>query len=386
MRALPTIIVLLVLVLAGAGPAAARTATGPAGDAFYTPPAGALSAGAGGHGSVIWSRPAGAARSTLVLYRSRSLRGAPVAVSGVVTVPAGRAPKGGWPVISWAHGTTGLADGCAPSRNPAFERYLQPSFDAWLRAGYAIVRTDYEGLGTPGPHPYLVGRAEAHDVLDMVRAARHLNRSLGRRIVVIGHSQGGQAALWSTALARRYTPELRLRGTIAFAPVSQLSEQLPFITALRSPALTPLFVSMLKAIEDLGVGVDVPAMLSDAAAARFGLVDTLCTGQLAAPDAFGPLTPADVLRPGADIKPFLKAMDTYADPEQLHLRTPVVIEQGLADRMVLPLLTSSLAVTYRERETPLTYRRYPGLDHSGVVTAAKPRADALRSLRRWKRG
>ena len=81
-------------------------------------------------------------------------------MSGTVSVPKGRAPKGGWPVISWGHGTTGIADACAPSRdsasNPAHGLidYAYPLLQRWLKAGYAVVRTDYQGLGTPGAHPY----------------------------------------------------------------------------------------------------------------------------------------------------------------------------------------------------------------------------------------
>jgi hypothetical protein len=101
-----------------------------------------------------------------------------VAVSGSVAVPTGKPPKGGWPVITWAHGTTGVADVCAPSRdfagtpNPTGETYINGDLSAWLAAGYAVLRTDYQGLGTPGKHPYLIGKAEGRGVLDIVQAAR----------------------------------------------------------------------------------------------------------------------------------------------------------------------------------------------------------------------
>ena len=64
--------------------------------------------------------------------------------------------------MSWAS-TSGIADSCAPSREPKgpYTFYAAPQFGAWLKAGDAIANTDYEGLGTPGVHPYLVGRSEA---------------------------------------------------------------------------------------------------------------------------------------------------------------------------------------------------------------------------------
>src|SRR4029078_9309383 len=95
------------------------------------------------------------------------------AISGTVHVPQGKAPKGGWPVVTWAHGTIGRADACAPSSIGRPAQYDQKLLNGWLKAGYAVVRTDYEGLGTPSTHPYLIGRSEGHSVLDGARAARH---------------------------------------------------------------------------------------------------------------------------------------------------------------------------------------------------------------------
>ena len=184
---------------------------------------------------LIWSRPAGglvplakAASTKLVLYTSKTPQGKRVAVSGSVSVPKGKPPKGGWPVISYAHGTTGTADVCAPSRNragdpgEAYISYVDPEQNDWLKAGYAVVRTDYQGLGTPGPHPYLIGDAEGHSVLDMVRAARQLESRIGKRFLIAGHSQGGHAALFAAGEAKTYVPDLRLRGTVAYAPASHL--------------------------------------------------------------------------------------------------------------------------------------------------------------------
>ena len=193
------------------GPRSAQVPAGPAGDAFYTPPA-TLPAG---HGTPIWQRKlTGAAvlksakRNRLLLYRSTATNGSAIAVSGTVAIPKGTAPKGGWPVISWAHGTTGIADACAPSRSDAFGGYDHALLNRWLKAGYAVVRTDYEGLGTPGDHPYLIGVSEGRSVLDMVRAARKLDSNIGKRVVIAGHSQGGHAALWAASLQRKWTPEL----------------------------------------------------------------------------------------------------------------------------------------------------------------------------------
>jgi dipeptidyl aminopeptidase/acylaminoacyl peptidase len=158
----------------------------------------------GAHGSLIWSRRlSGKAAlkgggNRLLLYRSSGVTGKRTAVSGTLAVPKGRAPKGGWPLISWAHGTTGIADRCAPSRGGDA---APPLLERWLKAGYAIARTDYEGLGTPGDHPYLNGRSEGSALLDAARAARRLDKRIGKRFLLAGHSQGGQAVLWAASMA-----------------------------------------------------------------------------------------------------------------------------------------------------------------------------------------
>src|SRR3954467_3594167 len=246
MRQFSVVLALLSLLLfAVASPAAAKVRTGPSGDAFYTPPSPLPGKT---HGDAIWARKAkgepalkSAGASWLVLYRSVGTDGQPIAVSGTVAVPKGKAPKKGWPVISYDHGTTGIADQCAPFRdatdNPAhlYNSYVYPLLNRWLKAGYAVVRTDYQGLGTAGAHQYLVGVAEGRSTLDIVRAAHSLDKRISNRFAIAGHSQGGHAALWAARLAPTWTPDLKLGGTVAFAPASHVSEQISFVRAATSP-------------------------------------------------------------------------------------------------------------------------------------------------------
>ncbi|HET8756339.1 MAG TPA: lipase family protein [Solirubrobacteraceae bacterium] len=187
---------LLVAFAVLAAPASADARKAPEGAAFYTPPKHLH----GKHGGLIWARRQkgsdalkGARRNTLLLYRSKGLSGSLTAVSGSLAIPKGKPPKGGWPVITYAHGTTGSADACAPTRGydaGSLVSYAYPLLKRWLKAGYAVVRTDYDGLGTPGVHGYLVGRSEGGSVLDAVRAARAFDHRLSKRFVIAGHSQG----------------------------------------------------------------------------------------------------------------------------------------------------------------------------------------------------
>lgn len=182
---------------------------------------------AGPPGSIIRQEPMfGApdgANVFRILYRSTSPDGKPIAVSGVIVVPAGPAPQGGRPIIAWAHPTTGIVPHCAPSLAMFIFQQIAGSKEMVDR-GYVIAATDYPGLGTPGPHPYLVGDSEARAVIDSVRAARALP-GVGNdgRYAAWGHSQGGQAALFTGMISKEYAPELQLVGVAAAAPATDLA-------------------------------------------------------------------------------------------------------------------------------------------------------------------
>jgi pimeloyl-ACP methyl ester carboxylesterase len=386
---------LLSLLLLAAPPAAADAAKvrkGPSGSAFYKPPSPLPGKG---HGGLIWARKLtgtaalkGGAGNRLVLYRSTGIAGKAVAVSGTVSIPKGKAPKGGWPVITWGHGTTGIADACAPSRdsasNPAHTtiNYAYPLLQRWLKAGYAVVRTDYEGLGTPGDHPYLIGRSEGYSMLDMVRAARKLDKRLGKKVIISGHSQGGQSALWAASLAPKWTPELKVRGTVALAPVSHLAEQIPLLAAFTEPGgVSGLAAMILRGVDVAAPQLGVPALLGERAAALYPLTLARCLGPLGAADAYGGVAPADLLRPGADLAPVAAALTHRADPDELKIRTPVRIQQGVDDTTVFKTFTDQLVSGYKSRVKKLTYKTYPGVDHGGAVKDAKSAKDATSYIR-----
>jgi pimeloyl-ACP methyl ester carboxylesterase len=372
-----------ILFLAIAPSAHAAVDTGPTGDAFYTPPSKLPS----GHGTPVWQRkltgPAvlkSAKSNTLLLYTSTGIDGKSVAVSGDVAVPKGKAPKGGWPVITWAHGTVGIADACAPSRIGTQANYDSPLLNSWLKAGYAVVRTDYEGLGTPGPHPYLIGDSAGRSTLDMVNAARKLNRDIGKDTVIAGHSQGGQAALFAASLVKQVAPALKLKGTVAFAPVSHLSQQSTLLTALTQPGgLAPLAAMILRGVDIANPSLNVQGYLSDPAKALYPQIDERCLDALGRPDSFGSISPAGLVREGADIAPITAALKSDDDPDTLKIAGPVLIEQGKADTTVLPNFTTALASSLRAE---VTYEAFDGVDHAGAVVAKKPSSDATKAIKK----
>jgi pimeloyl-ACP methyl ester carboxylesterase len=180
---------------------------------------------AGPPGTLISSEPMRFAggQAYRILYRSTGLHDEPIAVSGVVVIPDGAPPPGGRPFVAWAHPTTGVVPHCAPSLAIfAFQQMM--GLRPMVERGVVVVATDYPGLGTAGPHPYLVGVSEGRAVLDSVRVARQMpGVGGGNRFAVWGHSQGGQASLYAGLLARSYAPELELVGIAAAAPATELA-------------------------------------------------------------------------------------------------------------------------------------------------------------------
>jgi pimeloyl-ACP methyl ester carboxylesterase len=138
-------------------------------------------------------------------------------ISGAFFVPPGPAPANGWPVISLAHGTTGIGHNCGPSRQPDLMGY-GPMIESFLADKYAVAVTDYEGLGESGSHPYLEPRTSAFNTIDAVRAMREIAPAVSARWVAVGYSQGGQAAWAADELNSYYGNGLQLQGSLALAP------------------------------------------------------------------------------------------------------------------------------------------------------------------------
>jgi predicted esterase len=356
-------------------------AVGPAGSAFYQPP---LPLPGTQHGDVIWARPLtgspvlpSAASNELILYRTRTPDGRDVAVSGMLAVPKGTPPAGGWPVISWAHGTTGDGVLCTPSLDAPGEpehSYLgpiDPVLDSFVKHGFAVVQTDYTGEGTPGVQPYLDGASEARDVIDIVRAARQVEPSLSTRWVAAGHSQGGHSALFATSLSQSYAPDLQNLGGVAMAPVSDLPELITYASTLATP--TPAFavVALFIAGEaDLDPAVRPDAIFNLTGLAMLPQIRQLCfDSDLVGPRSFGGIAPARVFRSDADLAALLR--DAANDePGSLAYAAPLLLLQGTADMLVRPALTDRLFAQLCDGGATVRYVKYAGQTHDSLVPAS----------------
>lgn len=356
--------------------AAAARPPAPLGQAFYSAPDDVVRDGE--HGSLIWSREETSASvpgatTHLVLYRSVGASGEPVAVSGTVTIPDRPAPAGGWPVLSWGHGTTGTADACAPSRGvlPGTANFytglMAQVYGDYVERGYAVVATDYEGLGTPGPHPYLMGESAGRAMTDIVSAARELDDGVSGTWLAAGHSQGGQAALFTAASVGEYGGDLDLAGIVALAPPSHLSDGLQggLAEGGRSVFLGPILASAARV-----AGVAPEDVFSAKGVQRLPGLEEVCLDELSQPGQIGELSASQLIRGGADLAP-LEEVVADNDASVLDPTVPVLVVHGTVDETVPVRLSDRLAKEYRGKDVDLTYERVPGRDHVGVLTDAR---------------
>jgi hypothetical protein len=359
---------------------ASATAHGP--DAFYAPtnplrpaPPGTLIRyqivqGAGGvpASATLWR----------ILYHSRTITGADIAVSGYVAVPGTPPPRGGYPVLTWAHGTTGAAVQCAPSLFDGLEGegpYPLPGIASYLKAGWLVAATDYQGLGVPGGiHPYLVGQSEGYGVLDAAIAARQLpNLVVSTTTLVYGHSQGGQAALFAGELAPSYAPSLQVIGVVAAAPATGLPTIVSVMGQLNIPADLAYFTLIGWTWSQTYTNLPPTHIFTPSGAVLAQrLVTRLCDNGLVS--ALSGKTSLNEFQPTASTNPSLVADARLNNPGQVRTAPPLLIVQGTGDDQV-PAGLSDLFVsgTACPIGDVVDYVHYPGASHDQVTSQALPR-------------
>jgi len=364
---------------------------GPDGAAFYNPPS-PLPKGA--HGDVIWARRVQApdhAEACRILYLSTLHDGKRVAVSGLVIWPTGTAPSGGRNIVAWAHGTVGGPRQCAPSAEPNPARNLVdyytykspyqtdvgvPALTKFLAAGDVVAATDYQGLGTPGVHQYVVARTETNNVLDSVEAARRITAvHAGRRLAVLGWSQGGGAGLFIGQNIRDYTPDLDLVGVAALAPAADLGPQfqgrvLPGPRNASSPAHSAalrvnVYRGFLAAYPELKATdvlkpAGLEALKGDGTACLQHFSDVIQSNV------------ADVHKLDTLFKPLKDVPKDWA--RRLHENTPgyvttvapILVMQGTADTVINPHSTTQYVKRACTFSQPVEYTHYQGATHNTI--------------------
>lgn len=313
-------------------------------------------------------------QATRILYRSEDAHGRPTATSAVVLMPPGPAPAGGWPLIAWAHGTSGMARMCAPSLMKDVY-YGDEGLAEMLKEGFAVVATDYHGLGTEGPHPYADKAAQANDVIDSVPAAHAAVPGLSRNWVVDGHSQGGLAA-WAVAEKQRQIKDPTYRGAVAVAGATHLGWLLDHPEATKASGFYLAWHAY--AIHTRYPQFKVSDMLSAVGQAHYREVTTKgCWfyGYAAYHGVAGPRMVKAKWRANPWVRRFMSANSAGGTA----IRGPIFVIAGEADGSV-PI--AGVRDTVRKAcalHAAVTFRSYPGLDHDPVMAKSTP--DQLRWIR-----
>lgn len=319
----------------------------------------------------LWLPGSGSARK--LTYWTRDSSDQPALSSGVVFTPAGTPPPGGWPVMSWEHGTVGIGDDCAPSLTGRSQRDID-YLTTWMNQGYAVVATDYIGLGTPGMHAYLDGRAEAHAAIDMVRAARAVDGSLASKWVAIGQSQGGGATVFTAALATSYAPELDYRGAVATGPASNIVDAATLVSPSTPPIpsshITAYATYVLNGLKAARPDFDLDSYLTPLGKELVTDAQTLCFTPLA-DRAQGITLDQLVSRPLSE-GDFVATARPVMDVPLTGYDRPLFIGQGTNDTDVPAPLTAKLVADMAAAGTHPEVHVYPGRDHSATMAASLP--------------
>jgi pimeloyl-ACP methyl ester carboxylesterase len=351
----------------------------------------------GKHGDLIWATEIKTdipgARAWKVLYRSTDIHDVVVPVSGLVIAPTSKAPSGGRPVVSWAHGTTGIARNCAPSMvdNPAKDATFYtlpdsadrmnagiPGLTQMISAGYVVAATDYNGLGAPGFHQYMIGPTAARNVLDIAVAAQHVPQAgAGKRVVVLGWSQGGQAAVWAAQLADYVADLTQVMGAAALAPVNALEQIEIQKRMVAEGKKLPGITSSETIMAWYAMAVTFPDLQLSDVLTPFG-IDFIkesgkcqCSHHMGASLAYmqnrkGTATRPDPQNQGA----WLKRIEQMA-LGNVPAKVPIAIYQGDDDPEIFPAATEAYVKKACASGTTISYNHYSDTDHVRIPTRSQ---------------
>ncbi|MDC4671634.1 lipase family protein [Acinetobacter baumannii] len=306
-----------------------------------------------------------AAESSILTYKMLGQSGQEVQATSLVFTPNTPPLVGGWPIVVWAHGTTGVADVCAPSK-AALADSTKDLISKLLAAGYVVVAPDYEGLGTPGIHPFLNVKSEAFSITDAVVATRNYlsqrNLLTSKKWVTVGHSQGGHAALGAAQYASR--AQLDYKGTVAVAPASNLGSILvdgeaqvanaPIDIKIGTYAQLDTYTALVTAgIRNTQPSFDYGQVFTSQISSIAAQAENLCSGPLYgafyegmsnyAKDHNGTLDGFTRTQPNFMAVPLVKTfLEKDSQPLQVKVTTPIIIYQGIADPTVPKLATDLL--------------------------------------------
>lgn len=394
MRPLVPVLALLSALLLSAGPTFGATPDARVGDggvsAFYT-----WSGSVPRPGKLLRREPlppnlvlSEAGQGERILYTSTDGFGGTerVVVSGAYFTPKGKPPKGGWPLVAWAHGTVGLADVCAPSWAGRSERDIR-YLNRWLSEGFAVVASDFQGIGTPGPHGYMMTRPVAYSVLDSIRAVVSTQRELSRKVILVGQSQGASAAFTAAGFSPSYAPELDIHGVVSTGTPYVAAKKIDATKAYSDgsrvdPTIAYAFYLTLT-LQQLRPDIAASDIYTEKALPLLDAARSMCVRPLTQAVIDAGLTSDNALKGAKQAQAFIPFVSHFVYPT-LKLPMPIFMGAGTADKDVAPSGQLQLAREACDAGTTVEAHLYEGLDHAGTVNGSLN--DSLPFVRKVLRG
>jgi pimeloyl-ACP methyl ester carboxylesterase len=291
-----------------------------------------------------------------ILYHSRSPHDKDVAASGVVLLPRGTAPSGGWPIIAWAHNLTGSARPCAPSLLKTLNE--GPLLSMYVGLGYAVVASDYAGLGTNFPYAALDVPSNAQDVINSVAAARAALPQLGSKWLVAGYAHGSRVAVGvAEALPKNSNKEFL--GAIGILGVADPSE---FFEHLAQAPSYPMLIFLAQGIKNQHPEFRVEDMLTDKGMALYKNLGDSCEATSGeAPNS------NELLKAGWQNNSFIKEFFSRNALGRKPAFSPLLLISGETDGDVPSSLTADLVSRLCQQKDHIVFVNYPGLNPSAVL-------------------
>jgi len=291
-----------------------------------------------------------------ILYHSRTSHGEDVAVSGVVLIPDGKPPAGGWPVIAWAHEFRGMARQCAPTlmRNLG----VGPLLAMYANLGYAVVATDYAGLGSDSGKSVEDMESNARDVIYSVAAARAAVKEIGVKWIAVGAFQG---ALASIAVAESEIRDPGYRGSIATSGLADAHSRYQRLGEDSSARMMLVLASTLKTLYP---EFQLSDMLTDAALPAYKRTEESCGADV----DLGFNT--EMITPGWEKGHLLEDFFRRNSPGQKRANGPLLVISGELDKVVSLDMTTKTVDRMCKKGDRVLFLKYSNLDASGVMGAS----------------
>lgn len=303
-----------------------------------------------------------------ILYHSRSVAGEDVAASGVVLFPNERKrPARGWPVIAWAHGATGVARPCAPSlmKNVGHGPFLS----MYVNLGYAVVATDYTGLGTNFRNAFLDGQSNATDLIASISAARAAVPQLGARWIVMGEAEGSLVAL---AVAGKEN-EIRDPGYLGGITISGAASAKEIYGHSTQGSSSLMLTFLAYGIKTVYPQFQETDMLTEKGLVLYHHIEQICSQARTIPE----LSPAEMVKPNWENNAFVRKYFVRNSLGQTRAYGPLLVISGDADQAIHATMTAQAIARMCKQGDRVHWERYPDLEPARVI------GDSVREQIAW---